>query len=341
MDTLIDQLQTHNLHPEMDPARGGWILPRFPRSVRERIGEFGRRIAREATCGEVRFVSPAPYIQVGLSMEEAYLPHPVSRSWEAEAYLGAFFHAAWSLKSGQTNILRLEHPAAFDTVRPDMLQGRFSPNVWRIRFNRYLPILHYIDTFGHPIRPPGREEVPPLRWLAYGSSITQAHLGGYIALTAQELGVDVLNKGLGGSCRCEPEVADYLAGQEFDFATLELGVNMRGSCTADEFRALAEPLIRKVAASHPGKPIGLITPFLNSGHYALVENEEHRRQAAFAGILDEIASQLNETFVLRGEDILENFASLSTDLIHPSEAGHIAMARNLSRLLREKIALLA
>ena len=94
---------------------------------------------------------------------------------------------------------------------------------------------------------PGEDEKPRRRWLAYGSSITNVG-SWYVHHAALRLLADVFNKGMCGSCLCEPEVAGWLPSCEsWDFATLELGVNMRGGFSAMEFekRARFDRTIRK------------------------------------------------------------------------------------------------
>lgn len=88
-------------------------------------------------------------------------------------------------------------------------QGGFAPNVWRIVCDCPTYTLQGIDVHEHEIRPPKPEELPALNWLAYGSSITNAHLDGYIHVAARKLRVQVQNKGFSGSCFCEKELVSH------------------------------------------------------------------------------------------------------------------------------------
>src|SRR5690606_33281884 len=80
--------------------------------------------------------------------------------------------------------------------------------------------------------PPRREQLPRLRMLSYGSSITQGNgaitaSGTYASRVSQLLGVDFINLGFGGGAHLEREMADYIASRtDWDLATLEMGINM-------------------------------------------------------------------------------------------------------------------
>ena len=38
----------------------------------------------------------------------------------------------------------------------------FAHNVWRVMFGRYAAVLHEVDTYGYPVRPPRAEETREL-----------------------------------------------------------------------------------------------------------------------------------------------------------------------------------
>jgi lysophospholipase L1-like esterase len=81
-------------------------------------------------------------------------------------------------------------------------------------------------------RPPAASEVPDVRYLAYGTSITEGakatatHLN-YVSRVAQRRGYDALNLGCSGSAYCEGVLAEYIARRnDWDVATFALSVNM-------------------------------------------------------------------------------------------------------------------
>ena len=92
-----------------------------------------------------------------------------------------------------------------------------APQVYRLLLGgpqRDPLMIHAIE--GENIRPPPPHDLPALRYLAYGTSITHGfdaegpHLT-YVGHTARLLGANLINLGVGGSAHCEPELADYIA----------------------------------------------------------------------------------------------------------------------------------
>ena len=177
------------------------------------------------------------------------------------------------------------------------------------------------------------DEVPQQTWLAYGSSIT---FGGnalfapnaYVQHAAVRLGVDVLNKGLPGSCLCEPSMADYLAAMKWDFATLELGVNLVELATPEEFAGRARGLLNRVHGSNPGRPIFVIDIFPNRADFLIDQNDPAARNTRpFRDIIRDHVTTTNHPNLrhIPAGQTLDNPAFLSADLVHPSDEGHLRM----------------
>ena len=192
-----------------------------------------------------------------------------------------------------------------------------------------------LDAGGNDVFPPTREELPPVRWLAYGSSITHANPEGYVHVAAEWLGWDVMNKGMAGACLCEPEMAAYLADEDWDIATLELGINMRATFPPKAFEARAGHLIRTLHERNPGKPIGVINLYDN---YATgTDTEAGRREAAYREILDRLVAEIGDPAVIRisARDVMDDFRCLSADFVHPTRTGHARMGANLADVLEK------
>ncbi|OHD50925.1 MAG: hypothetical protein A2096_10055 [Spirochaetes bacterium GWF1_41_5] len=335
---IFKNCQFHNItEPEQCEFGGGYLLPRYPREVRASLSERGRLVALESTGGEIRFVCDSQNIRLFLSTMD-------NDNGELRVYRGDYIHSTHRLQRGVINTIHLTPPERFNEIQPQHLTRRmFSPNLWRIQFDRYCALFHGIDVFGHKLRAPLAEEKPKLRWLAYGSSITHSHINGYPQQAAWRLKVDVLNKGLSGSCHCEKKVAHFLAEKsEWDFATLELGINMRGKYSTDEFKSRADYLVKTLKNKHPKKPIGIITIFPNLWDTPLQESSESIRQKEYNEVLRAITADYHDQnlFLIEGKDILTEFTGLAFDLLHPSIIGHTIMGENLARILREKISFL-
>lgn len=329
----------HNV-AELDPAPGGGVfLRRFPATVRAALSPLGRMVAEDAAGVELRFVTASPNFRLSVGSLPSFLSPHERHGQELVLLRGAHVHSIHRLEPGRINhihVTRLGGPDPVDE-RPAPSQGRagFAPQVWRVLFGRYPAIFHGLETFGETSRPPAPGETPARRWLAYGSSITNGaspglHLNSYPYHAARAAGLDVINQGLSGSCLCEPEVAAYLgARDDAELMTLEIGVNMRGAFTPEEFRARAETLLDAVTG-RPGRRVALITIFPN-----LATAENAARQTAFDHALRDLhaSGRWPGLALIEGADVLDDPGDLGVDLIHPSDYGHARMGLRLGERL--------
>ncbi|MDQ1914108.1 SGNH/GDSL hydrolase family protein [Paenibacillus sp. GD4] len=330
MSLKIDELHFHNV-AALEEYAGGYHLFRFPQEVRHALGERGRFIAEESTGCEIRFVTPAPNVRITLQLP--------NNEGEVAVYKGGILHSMHRLQAGLPTTLHLEEPPRLSMIpREQLLESGFAPEVWRIIFGRANAVLLRLNTFGHPVRPPKPEEMPRLRWLAYGSSITHGLMTyplSYVDQAARRLQADVSNKGMSGSCLCEKEMADFLAErQDWDVITLELGVNMRDQFTPEAFAERTEYLLKQVVTRHPKKPIFVITVYPNFATQAdTVAGERERR---YNDILQEQVKALQHphVYLLDGASVMMDYSSLSADMIHPGSYGHMRMGERLAALMK-------
>ncbi|CAG7642677.1 SGNH/GDSL hydrolase family protein [Paenibacillus allorhizosphaerae] len=314
----------------------GLRLQRFPKEVRDGLGDKGRTKAVQSNNCEMRFVTDARTVRVTLSSVES--------GGKIGVFKGDFFHSAHQLQAGVMQTFSLEEPERFAEVVPDRLNNRaFGSNVWRIFFERFGAVFHDIDAFGHEVRPPEASELPKLRFVAYGSSITQgvgavSHYNCYVQQAARRLEADVLNLGLSGSCLCEKAAADHIASRgDWDFAFLEIGVNMRSVFTVEEFESRASYLLDRVIERNPDKPVFLTTIYpnrathFNETKHALTDHEKRYNDVLRNYAAAKAHPQLH---LLEGADILTDFTALTSDLIHPSDYGHMLMGERLAEMMR-------
>lgn len=332
-------IEFHNVdHLERDGLTGAWKLCRFPKEVSDRLGTDGNRKGRVRAghcqgC-EIQFVTDGPGFELVLSAAE----HDV----EFQVCKGDLFHSAGTVKAGIITVIREEEPQIFkDTDFRLLKQNRYAPQVWRIQFGMHGPVFFYsLDTFGADRRPPNEGERPDVTWVAYGSSITSGSRAGmysgcFINQAAITLGYAALNKGMAGSCLCEPEMAGYLAGLDADVLTMEIGVNMMNLFGEEELERRTVCLLDALRKS-PAKQIFLINLF--PGKYALLSGRDtvlYRHsiffREMFAAHALKAAGEDRRFQLIPGEEVLENSSYLSTDLVHPSGSGHIRMGINLTK----------
>ncbi|TLS53430.1 lipase [Paenibacillus antri] len=305
---------------------GALQLQRYPRAARHALGERGRWVAEEATGCELRFATDAEHVRVTIFSEAG---------GDIAVYKGGLQHSLHRAEAGVVKTLHLERPARMDAVdRGRLLASGFAPEVWRVVFGRLPVALLRVHTFGREVRPPRADEMPTLRWLAYGSSITHGHGAyphSYIDHAARRLGVDVLNKGLSGSCWCEKEAIDFIAScDDWDFATLELGVNMRERFEPETFERRARYAFERLRARHPKKPLFALTVFPNFATEA--ESVSGARERAFNDIVRREVDRLGDErlALIEGGDIAADLGDLTCDLIHPGTYGNVRMGERLA-----------
>lgn len=339
MPLIHDSIEFHNASAlEQRLGMPGLCPVRFPRELRTFLNAEAPGVPLDMVGVELRFVVDGRRaVQVALAAHAGEVT--------VHVYFGDHGYRDVLIPSGTTQVLQLDPPVWLSKVpREQLFNGAFSPDVWRIQIHRGTVWVSGIETFGAEIRPPRPDELPKLRYLAYGSSITHANADGYPHQAAKRLGVDVLNKGLSGSCHCEPELAEHLASSEsWDFATLELGVNMRKRFTTEEFAGRAEHLVTRLRSEKPRAPLFLITHFTNRDHFGTAPDQASSGecQNAFDKVLRDMVSGMpgQNIHIIEGREILPSLTGLSADLLHPDKHGHVLMGENLARHLARHLSL--
>ncbi|MDY3929630.1 MAG: SGNH/GDSL hydrolase family protein [Clostridia bacterium] len=321
------------------PDKSGVALYRFPFDVIDAIKGRGAFISRSNTGCEIRFVTNANVIW--LTMEA------VREDAEITVFLGDIVYEKHTLKAGVKTTLQLQKNNVFGNVEEEILKKlgkRFPVSLWRIYINNENShcILYDVNGLDGFVRPPMDNEVPKKKWLAYGSSITHGcwtadTSNSYIQVAARLLDVDVMCKGMAGGCMCEREMANYIKDADWDFATLELGVNMYGIKTK-EFKKRVQYMIGTVHEANPGRKVFVITPFPNINSFGL-DKDRFDKNIDYCKILKETVEEANSenVILINGNEILTDNSYLCYDLVHPSEYGHERMGENLYRRLKDLI----
>ncbi len=331
---IYENVELHNV-AEVHPVGGGVRLQRVPENVRKDINEGAQmRVLQPDNC-EIRFVSDGE-ARVTLSSEG---------ETDVMVFWGAFdARERYVIGPEPTTICSSKPPLLEKLPRQWLANQPFAPNVQRVIFGarrRDPVILHGVE--GDGLRPPIADELPKVRYLAYGTSITHGfdcsgpHLS-YVAQTAWHLKADLINLGVGGACHCEPAFADYIASRtDWDIATLALSVNMRGF-SLDEFRSRVAYLVNTVAASDTTRPVACITiyPYWPDFGIVLPDDKCGGEPEDFRQVLRDVVSACPSPNVhlIEGPEMLTNIGGLTADLLHPSDNAMIEMGRNLADRLK-------
>lgn len=313
------------------------LLTRIPDKLRVALNENAKlRALCPAGC-EIRFNLKTETGKIILKLKgELGVFFPV-----VEVYQGAFKAMSYSLGAKPTEIpITLpQNIELLDKISKEK-NFPFDSRLFRIMLPYSAAI--EIPKIEGDFSPPAKEQTPQTGYIAYGSSITHGSYavrptGTYAMRTAQLLGVDLINLGFGGGAHCESQVADYIAERnDWDFATLELGINMIGCFETEEFKKRVDYFIKKIASTHPDKWIFCIDIFTFDSDF----DPASTKQNEFRKVVKETVEKLNMPKVIHidGREILKNASGLMAgDLVHPSPEGMEEIAKNLAQYIKKEM----
>ena len=327
MSIVKDNILFHNVE-ELEKTSMGYKLYRYPREVRRHLNERARFMAQYVCGCELRFVTESERIHINLTAQGSGLILAI-------VFKGDYVHSVQQLEADKNTLLEIvDRPIPESAHNAFYKDNNFDKNVWRVHLHNCLFTIHSINTMDYDIRPPYPDEMPKKTMLAYGSSITHGavavtHTNSYAEEAARILGVDILNKGVGGSCQFEPEVADFFAKDKtWNFAWIEGAVNST-LFEPEEFKKRFDYFIDTLHET--GRPVFMTTILPNA---SLVDktSEHHERCIQFDEI---IRGKKDKGIVIEGNRIITDLRFLSLDTIHPSNEGHTRMGINLAQILKE------
>ncbi|MBP3360851.1 MAG: hypothetical protein J6N52_08365 [Clostridia bacterium] len=211
----------------------------------------------------------------------------------------------------------------------------YDRHVVRIVLSSAIFVLCDINTFGHGIRPPEREELPRYTALAYGSSIT--HGAGsaagplcYVSHAAALLNTQIMNKGLGGSCFMEKCVSDWFCSIPFDYMVFEAGTNMYDDYENTVIEDRGKYMLLKILSSHPDSYVFMLEPPM-----IFRQKQNSDKYKAFSESIYKIYdfAKSDKCIFLSNDKIQLKGSYVSCDLIHPTPLGHVMMGTNLAGLI--------
>ncbi len=307
-----------------------WLC-RLPDALRRRLNPNAQIMSLATAACEIRF---------NLRSEAAAFTLGNGWSWPPavlEVYQGAF--------------LVNRHALGPEPVRIEITLPPNTAELCRLTAERRLPydagltrvILPYCAStrllgMEGDFAPPEPHQVPAERLLFYGSSITHGYcapgpMDSYAQLTALNLGMEPINLGLGGAAHLEPEMADYIAGRtDWRIAVLEMGINILGAISTEEFARRVDRFVTRIAQAHPDKWVFCIDLFTCAHDFAGTA-----KIAAFRQIVRQQVAKLALPGLVYvcGEALLTSASGLTADLVHPSPAGMAEIAHRLTRVMAD------
>ena len=334
---IYKNVELHNVE-EVKNQNGGVFLYRFPLDVIDILKDQSAVASRADVGCEIRFFTSAKRIWVTLEA--------IANNADITVCCGDFVYKNIKLEADRKTTVELCYNTRFDQFDKDYFtsfEQRFPINLWRVCINEgYNIILYDVCGLDGAVRPPYENEINLKKWLAYGSSITHGYAAfdmanSYVQHAARLLNVDVLCKGMSGACLCEKEMANYIANLDWDFATLELGINMMSFKTKD-FKKRAVNLIETVHRENTDKKVFVISQYRSFRSDG--SNKDYKdKYMDYVTTLEETVNNISSENVvyISGNDILTSPTYLSADFLHPSTFGHVRMADNLYRILKDRI----
>ena len=316
---------------------GGYVMHRLPVCVEEHLSSEQGKSRNVASTGvEIRFRVRSGSAKITLALSNVY---ESVTCCEAQVWYGGLC-AAWDRcrkeiyrEKTVLEFLPVNSPEYAESIHKEH-NIPYAYDLVRLILPSYGFIIYDIEG---DIEPPRPEDLPGRKLLTYGSSITHGSTAMVTPYTwafrlAENLDADLLNCGFAGSARMEKEVADHLATLDFDVATIEMGINVLGSFSNEEFYSKCKYFVEKVATSHPESEIFAIDIFFCSSD-AGGNNPQVRD---FRDIIKRITEELNLPNVhhVRGTEILTSSRGLSGDLVHPNPRGVDEIAANMTARIK-------
>ena len=339
---IHDNILFNNVE-ELVPTRNGMRICRFKEDVRLKMNERAKRIALFSDGCELRFVSSANYmvlkLKATLSGKSVFTGHA-----KATVMCGDYYNKTVEIFEGAETTVILERAQEFYNMPDSFFEGNtFDKNVWRIYLSDGQFEYCGIETYGEEIRPPEPSEMPKETILSYGSSISHGLISSdntqsYVNTFARLMEMDVLVKGLSGSCFVEKEIADSFAENDnWDYALLEIATNTMVALKTEEFEKRFNYFADKLYAT--GKKLIFVTIPLQRAHFLDESCPGYEALRAFNKIIVDKCAQLDpeRVFLVDGTKLVKKTNYLTMDRIHPSTAGHIDMGYNLYNMVKDWI----
>ncbi len=312
---------------------------RLPDAVYEALeSEQGKQMAHNATGVELRFVLRGEKAVIRMSTSEGEGVFHVYRGGIQGGWEDHEVHKTVRTQMEDFVIERSKNGEHLK-IMSELCGTEWDCEVVRVIFDRGMFRLY--DIIGD-IVPPTKEQCPKKTLMAYGSSIThgsnsidQSH--SWVSVLAHNLGMDVRNLGMAGSCQMEEAVVDYIAAEgeagRWDAALLELGINVL-SWPEEKYLQRVENAVRQTALRNPNKPIFVISPFFHCGEIFDQSGKTELRRSQMEALGKRMALE-NVTWI-NGREILGNACGISADEVHPNIYGVAQIAQRLTEIIARK-----
>ncbi len=335
---LFQNIELYNVSELEELGRdGAYKMLRIPRSVQQQLDtEQGKNMAYANTGVELRFNMISDSVKIKLCAND---PNRILRQLVYYGPIGAGWQDCVKYVTGSPTEITIQKPTNKEQYEAaaKALGSEFDPMLVRVLM---LNAPCSIISVEGKVEPPRKEQTPKKKYLAYGSSITHGSLAlnqneTYAFRVADSLGYDLINLGFAGSAYIEGAMADHIASRnDWDTATLEMGINVLSSMELEEYRKRVKYFISTVAGAHPDKKVFCIDLFYCGAEFNGNTRPEQMREI-MRDTVEELA--LPNAVYLNGKTLLTGIHGLSGDMVHPNVYGAEEIARNLSAAMKKHL----
>ena len=326
---IFKNILLHNVDQLLPTEDGGFAMLRAPLSVEAALCEQGKRMNRNATGVELRFVINSGTARIKILSGDIYVYYgSIQAGWQTSKFAGSSEPRWIELP------LDTERMPAFERITNE--NGLlYSPKVVRLILCGSNPVIYDVEG---DVSLPSAEMLPNKTLLAYGSSITHGSISllpttTWVYQLAENFGADYLNKGYAGSCHAESEMVDYLCTLDFDCAVVSFGANFV-SFSTEEYEKRARNLITTLCTTHPDRKFIFVDTTYQASD---IFYGEEGKIAQFRKIMSRLIAEYgfaNAKYV-SGLELMNGTWGLSGDLVHPNIKGVNAIANNITPTAKE------
>lgn len=325
---IYDNIDLHNVARVL-PSENGVLLDRVPASVFAQLDKPATHTSNNDSGVELRFVMHSDAVQITLRAQK--VPEPTVAYLMYGNFFADWTQSAFVLGTSPTTLTihRPKNLAHLQAVAKQ-LGHAFNPSVMRICLPYCRNWLIAVDGL---VTPPTTDLLPKKTYLAYGSSITHGTLAlnpqfTYAQQVAKQLDSDLLNFGFPGSAWLEPGLADYLVSRtDWDFASLEMGINMLGAFSVDEFSQRVDRFLRPFAAD---SRLVVVTDMVATEYL-----DDPGKVDAFRQVVRLTCERFKLPYIC-GLDLLPDFHGLTSDLLHPDALGMATIGKHLADFIKQQ-----
>ncbi len=304
-----------------DKDEGAYL--RFPRAVSKTVSPNVDALNFRTSGGRVRFKTDSDYIAITVELMDGNpMPHMASAGQNGfdlykNGHFCRLFTPPYDLKNTYSSERKLDGEMAEYTINFPLYRG-VKRLLVALRKGAKLESPHEF-TIKDPV-------------VFYGSSITQGACASrpgncYVNTLMRKIDADFINLGFSGSCKAEPQMADYIAGLKMSAFVYDYDHNVR---TPEQLKDTHKPFFDIIRKAQPNLPIIMVTApdayFNGPSFYA-------RREIIYENYLAAKNSGDNNVYYVDGSALFPSdcIDNCIVDGTHPSDLGFHFMAEGIAK----------